>query len=126
MMEQDHIDELTIIGRAKEERARVRALKKLKGVKLYIITCAELWPVKIGITLNPTTRLSQIQNGNWIKLHIHRIFLFPSNIAYLLEQELHGKLQSKTLSGEWFGVKASEAERVVEEVLANHGLGLKG
>lgn len=78
--------------------------------KLYIITTQNKWPVKIGVSYLPVTRVKDLQTANWEKLEIYRIFECPGNSGHYLENILHKKLRLHSMTGEWFNLTAEEAE----------------
>jgi hypothetical protein len=98
---------------------------------LYIMTTAEGWPCKIGVTTNLVERLLQVQVGNWHKIKPTDFWFVSlraarrqsSQSAFALERAVHEKLSDivERMSGEWFDVDAPDARRVVEKVASEAG-----
>lgn len=71
--------------------------------------------VKIGVAINPKSRLDQLQTGNPRKLILHRQYGCPTkSMAHDLERISHEKLSSFRLKGEWFNCAVQEARWVVK------------
>ena len=84
---------------------------------VYIIKPTKrLKPCKIGIARDLRKRLSCLQVGHWLPLHIFQYFRFDSvEFAFAVEQASHRSLSDagKRLKGEWFNVTGEEACLVV-------------
>lgn len=88
-----------------------------KPFKLYIITTSELWPVKIGISKYPKVRLREFQIAHWLELRIYALFEIEYKSAQIFEAKVHRELASHSIRGEWFGLTASKAERLLLEIM---------
>lgn len=94
-----------------------------RPTSVYLMQMGEL--VKIGISVDPDARLSDLNRSNPKPAHIINIWTledFPT--AYAVEQRIHSRLAvfNAGLSGfngasEWFNVTPYEAERVISEVI---------
>ena len=74
-------------------------------------------PCKIGISVCPSKRLTQLQTSHWRELQISE-YRWVETVADAgkIEKEAHNILRSngKALMGEWFDVRPSEALQAVE------------
>lgn len=83
---------------------------------VYVIS-AGAWAQKIGITKDLAGRLSSIQTGHHLKLHIVHAMEVPD--AARVEERAHRLLKASRLQGEWFKVTPEIAIATVEEAAAN-------
>lgn len=112
-------------------------MNQISPAGVYVITSEDDWPCKVGVTLEPKTRLSAVQIGNWHRLKLHSFrFAFASESAirrerfdavssgaYELELAVKRKLSELDLSlrGEWFDVTAKEVDQVIAKVADSAG-----
>ena len=82
---------------------------------LYVVTGDG--KTKIGISRQPDVRVGALQTGVPFRLSL-AFSLEDKSIRRLqvIEQETHRRLASKRLSGEWFGISASDAFEMVKIV----------
>lgn len=79
---------------------------------VYLISSGEDGPVKVGVSDNPESRLSGLQSGNPVKLHIAAKWKMPSRkAAFDVERAVLDDFGSSRLMGEWidgdeYGVRA--------------------
>ncbi len=74
---------------------------------IYFIQCGHKRnPIKIGVAINVSRRLKELQTGNPYKLKILDIYECKSRShAYDLEARLHKTFKKKRMEGEWFNYK---------------------
>ncbi len=74
---------------------------------VYFVQESEtLGPVKIGVAVDCTRRVSEMQIGNPRELFLAvRIGPLSSDAAYNLERDLHKFFDSRRIRGEWFTAK---------------------
>jgi hypothetical protein len=84
---------------------------------LYIIGEPEpCWNVKIGITSNIGSRLSQLQPGHPSRLVVHRSYAFDERYAaFRAERQAHEFFDDARMCGEWFDITPEEAIMGIEE-----------
>ena len=64
-------------------------------------------PIKIGVSINPESRIKELQTGNPFKLKIIKtVPCLTKSAAYALESALHQitKTTNKKMTGEWFKI----------------------
>lgn len=76
----------------------VRQLPKKRQWQLYIIRRGEKGPFKIGVTMSPNRRLTELQIGNAERLTLIHIEVG----GHKLERAAHKALAAFRLKGEWF------------------------
>lgn len=84
---------------------------------VYVIAPDGQWPVKIGISHSPRTRLGNLQIGNWKRLEVAHCFWTESREdAHAIEQAVHKDYseQKKWLLGEWVDTRPAEARERIE------------
>jgi hypothetical protein len=74
---------------------------------VYIVSTETPGPSKIGITVRPEERLSQLQNGNPHKLSFQYLYQLPHRVAVRLERKLLREYRELRLQGEWFDTSAA-------------------
>jgi len=67
---------------------------------LYLIQSLENGYYKIGVSLNPQKRLTQLQTGNSSKLKL--IIAYQTEFSNQIEKTLHRKYSYLKKEGEWF------------------------
>jgi hypothetical protein len=65
---------------------------------VYFVQANEGGPIKIGVAIDVRRRLSGLQNGSPMRLHV--LGVVPGDRR--LEVELHGRFAADRLHGEWF------------------------
>ena len=85
---------------------------------VYFAYCPDLYKsgyhhVKIGITINPTKRIMQLQTGNSHKIVFYK--LHETENYKELEKQLHNKYAKKHIRGEWFNLKLEELNTEINE-----------
>lgn len=90
-------------------KTNIRDFIKRRGFScLYLISCSDGMPTKIGIASDIYTRLNALQVGNWVKLELQYILWLPGRAASeLVEKELHRKYEDYSIGGEWFNLHYS-------------------
>lgn len=84
---------------------------------IYVIAPDGQWPVKVGISHNPSLRLANLQVGNWKRLEVARCFWTHTEAdARLIEQAVHRDYteQKKWLLGEWIDARPADARERIE------------
>lgn len=84
---------------------------------VYVIAPDGKWPVKVGISHSPRSRLATLQVGNWKRLEVAYCFWVESMAdALLIEREVHKDYadQNKWLLGEWIDARPQEARERIE------------
>lgn len=72
---------------------------------------------KIGESINPQERLKQLQTGNKRQLLIYQtIFCGTKLEAQQLEANIHERLISKHIKGEWFHITKKEVDNLIYEI----------
>jgi hypothetical protein len=78
-------------------------------MNVYVIQHGDQDICKIGVSVNPSERLAQLQTANPMVLSLIASFPFDKmETALLVEQLLHNQFQYRCLRGEWFGVHPFE------------------
>ena len=67
--------------------------------------------VKIGMTVDLTSRLSSLQTGNPYLLEFYKTIQTPD--YKILEKRLHKKFESKRIINEWFNITFQEIDQVI-------------
>jgi hypothetical protein len=63
---------------------------------IYLVTTAYGEPMKVGITMDPVRRLTDLQLANFIELHMHRIWWTAGiQIAGPIESEFKQHFKSR-------------------------------
>lgn len=89
---------------------------------VYNIGWRDRGPIKIGVALSPTRRMTALQLSHPYKLQIFCAFvLIGPETAYAIEGEAHHRLRGVRLRGEWFNVTAAEARARTQEIIENNG-----
>lgn len=112
------------------------------GRGIYVITADDGEPCKVGITNNLSSRLCEIQIGNWNRLrpsffsfvvgdNIRRqlnMWSAFSNSAATLEAKVHRQLREFDLglSGERFDIGEADCVAVIKKVAQQNGFRLAG
>lgn len=69
---------------------------------VYLVSTGEDGPVKVGVSDNPESRLSGLQSGNPVKLHIAAKWKMPSRqAAFDVERAVLDDCGLHRLIGEW-------------------------
>lgn len=104
------------LAKAKASRHRTRQ----EGHFVYVVGTADGAAMKIGSTADIAPRLQQLQNGNHVRLTLHRLFRVGScRDAVMLERASQKRLAPHHASGEWFLVTCDEAIAAVEAEAAD-------
>lgn len=85
---------------------------RLRGSFVYMLLCKseEALFVKIGVSDNPTTRLSELLVGCPVEPLLFSVAHIPTRTrAELLERVLQRSVQKWSTRGEWFSLKVSES-----------------
>lgn len=75
---------------------------------LYVIGSDEFDPVKIGVTSNVHSRVTQLQAGNPFLLKV--LFQVDHDRDYLLESYVHKALKEYSIRGEWFLISSDKGK----------------
>jgi hypothetical protein len=87
-----------------------KAIKKEENRSGYIYLLKSKHGVKIGRTINPKSRISDIQVQ--IPFGIEEIANYVVFDMYKKEKELHEKYKTKRLKGEWFNLSMEEIREI--------------
>lgn len=69
---------------------------------LYLISESPAGPVKVGVSVNPASRLSSLQTGNPRPLKVLASYRFPVSEVYEVEKMFHFDFIHSAILGEWF------------------------
>ena len=85
------------------------------AMHVYIIQEGDGGPVKIGIARNAFWRITDLQCGNFRRLHIRAVFeVADRSTALEIESAAHAELtRHHSLGGEWFDCLPEIARRVI-------------
>jgi hypothetical protein len=84
---------------------------------VYVIAPEGKWPVKVGISSNPKSRLFSLQGANWKRLRVeHCCWTATRAQALAIEKYLHAEFAEggKWLLGEWVDARPDEAKERIE------------
>lgn len=80
-------------------------------MSLYVVSFLEECPVKIGISITPVIRLTELQVGQPRKMILFSSWAIPElHSPEEFEDIVHQHFSSKHIRGEWFDVTVEEAE----------------
>lgn len=88
----------------KQARGAVAKFPKVKGY-IYVIRAVDEH-YKIGLTVNPVTRLRQLRAGSPHDLAFE--ILAPCDDIYRIESVLHTQYANQRIKGEWFTLSADD------------------
>jgi hypothetical protein len=88
---------------------------------MYVIGSSEDGPCKLGISVNPDRRLTQLQTGHAARLHLYHQEPVPAPKARLYEQLLHRDVGYERAVGEWFNLTVEEAIAQIQFTLIHYG-----
>ena len=89
---------------------------------LYLVTTDNKSPVKVGIAGNPLLRLSELQVGNFNRLHLHRFWWLPGRrVSERIERSFKDHFSTRCVRSEWFELTLPEAEAFVEGAIRSLG-----
>ncbi len=86
---------------------------------LYLIYCEEPESVKIGISKNPLSRLSNLRTGSPSKLHL---MFYSKLLGEVAEKTLHQHLENHRKTGEWFNWNADVQGFILGMIFAVSGV----
>lgn len=90
---------------------------------IYVVAEKNFIVCKIGISSNPSARLSELQVGNSRVLHLaYTCNKLERWTACSIERSTHKRLAEFRKMGEWFGVEVEVAVRTIKDELTRHGL----
>jgi hypothetical protein len=78
---------------------------------VYLIRCASTNYYKIGLSVDPRSRLKQLQGATPSPLHLR--LTIPARCGGFLEQALHAHFRSKRVRGEWFALDLADVAELV-------------
>ncbi len=84
---------------------------------VYLIEATGSGAIKVGAATNPRARLKALQTGCPVTLVLRQAFGCPPGKACQFENELHRKLDTYRIRGEWFREEAP----LLKEMLASPG-----
>lgn len=85
---------------------------------VYVIAEDSARPVKVGYARNAFWRLSDMQTGNFRKLHLCAVYLCADRLeAQRLEQQVHQQFDGLRILNEWFDVHAREVAAFIDGVI---------
>lgn len=76
---------------------------------IYVVTDGR-GNIKIGISNNPNKRLSTLQTASPVQLKIYATVRVECSQIHAYERAIHRRLGRNRHIGEWFTMRASEAE----------------
>jgi hypothetical protein len=79
-------------------------------------------PVKLGISVDPERRLTQLQTGHHERLRLFHTEPVPSDRARLYERLLHRDVGHKRSHGEWFHLNVEDAIAQITFTLIQYDL----
>ena len=114
-----------------ENAALVAKIDGATECAVYVICpVKDLRPCKIGVSIDPVYRLTQLQTSHWLKLRIYNEFWLSSQTeAFAVEAAMHRFLRDTALLGEWFGVDGPSAVEAISQTMTKikvHTLDNKG
>jgi len=107
---------------------RSRQLRETVGHRdneyIYVIGSDFFEPVKIGRSVSPLKRVTDMQTGNPYKLKVFHAFLMTKAETLFLEWNVHVELYGMGfgISGEWFDLGKDDAEAVIRKCATNTGV----
>jgi hypothetical protein len=78
--------------------AALLAQRQASGLRLYFIATPAHGPIKIGVSVRPTSRLRQLQTSNAVPLTM--LLAMPGTKA--VERYVHERFAETHMTGEWF------------------------
>lgn len=101
----------------------LREFIRVRGYySLYLLRAQLGEPIKIGITHDPVSRLSALQNANWRPVAFDRLWWLPGQpIAARIEAALKLQFLPQHVRGEWYTIDPAEAGQFVEETIERLG-----
>ena len=99
-----------------------RFIRKQGFHGVYLVTTETGCPIKVGITNDPVSRLSELQVGNFNQLRIHRFWWLPGRrISGRIERGFKDHFKHHNVRGEWFDTPLNDAERFIEDTIRDLG-----
>jgi Rha family phage regulatory protein len=121
----DFINAFSAIKEALFKRIKAEQIRNVlpetesKRQYVYIIGNEDNSYIKIGVSADVEKRLKQLQTGSWTNLFLIYKSMVCSN-AFDIEKNIHNKISSEKVRGEWFEIEVSEAIKLIES--ENHKL----
>lgn len=75
-------------------------------MKFVYLLKTESGTYKIGVSKNPSNRVKQLNTGNSEKINL--IYVYETDIAYVLEKSLKNHFSAHRLNGEWFNLSIDD------------------
>ena len=97
----------------KNELKSIGNLKETNGGYVYVLL-ADDNTVKIGVTVNPFKRVSQIETASGKEI-IDWTLSKPCSNYLEIEKELHDHFSKSRLKGEWFNIEYPEAKELLNK-----------
>lgn len=94
-------------------------MERRKDGFVYVIAHPRLSGIKIGRACNPRARLRNYQTGCPRRQYVLRYAEYFED-AHLAEAQVHLRLSSYRLEGEWFAVNAHEAQEAIKGIKRRH------
>lgn len=82
---------------------------------VYVIEAGEKM-VKIGLSIDPSYRLAQLQIGSPTRLQLAYSLALQDAYAPLVEREAHQRLARLRSHGEWFSMSSDAAAKIIVQV----------
>lgn len=76
---------------------------------IYVISNAHVNNCKIGTSINPLARLTQLQTGSHSLLTLKYTLKVDSQLANITEKFVHARLTNYRMVGEWFSICTERA-----------------
>lgn len=92
---------------------------------VYLIAPDNGWPIKVGMSDNPASRLNALQTAHWKFLTVLGCWVCENKTAARkAEHVAHRTIQAagKHLMGEWFDLRGDEALALVERAFVTNGI----
>lgn len=77
-------------------------------------------PLKVGVSVNPTRRISNLQTGHSEKLKIHYQREVDDAIVYTMERLIHKELSFHRTLNEWFDIPLEDLRNDVDFVFMRY------
>lgn len=87
---------------------------------IYVIGASESGPVKLGISSQPTRRLTQLQTGHAERLRLFHCEPVEQSKGRLLEKLLHRDVGYLRAVGEWFNLSVEHAIAHVQHTIIRY------
>lgn len=102
------------------ERRLCKYAKHMEYCAVYIFAVCDKGPTKIGISVNPRSRLSGVNTDCPDDVVSYAVYWFwGPPVAEGVESKCHKLLKAKHRKREWFNISTTEASKMVARVAAD-------